>query len=115
MEGKRCICVTKHYPGCPVHGTRHQEPLETAIDRIAKATANLPTMNPLACGMVGVIESIHVAIALDANNEGGKHRAICMAVANKHGLWINDRFPVWLSRVVEGCIADYNEGTGVQI
>lgn len=39
--------------------------------------------------------------------KGQDHWTICQIMANRHDLWDDkNRFPIWLSRVVEGVIRD---------
>lgn len=42
---------------------------------------------------------------------GLDHWTVCQTMANRHDLWDEkNRFPIWLSRVVEGVIRDLEVG-----
>lgn len=36
------------------------------------------------------------------------HHTVCELTANRFDLWEQDRFPIWLSRIVEGQMRDLN-------
>lgn len=38
MTTKRCICVTKPYPGCPIHGTKIPGPIDLRMAEFPNGT-----------------------------------------------------------------------------
>lgn len=63
----------------------------------------------LALQMEQVVDHIEAAVLADkASGQPTDHHELCTTTAEHFHLWIDDRFPIWLSRIVEGAIQDHN-------
>lgn len=61
--------------------------------------------NPLNVQMEEISEFIHAAIVDEANHD---HWQICKLTADKFNLWEDDKFPLWISYVVQGLLNSFN-------
>ena len=57
--------------------------------------------------MKDMIKSIQDLIAESGETD---HQFMCSCIADDYELWKDNKFPIWLSRVVEGVIRDMGEG-----